>query len=55
MKKDSSKKGGGDNMYTKLIRKLLTRVAYGNGHCVPTSPSPTSPSPTSPSPMGHCY
>ena len=32
-------------MYTKFLRKLLTRRAYGNGHCVPESPKPS----------GHCY
>lgn len=33
-------------MYTKILRKLLTKVVYGMGHCVPESPAGGN---------GHCY
>jgi len=35
-----------DVMFTKLMRKILTRHSYGNGHCVPDKPD---------KPVGHCY
>lgn len=33
----------GNNMFTKFMRKMLTKRFYGNGHCVPDGGN------------GHCY